>query len=152
MVAQMPTLENIPLKYHKEVTREETKGLPEQKVKDIAGELIGRVPTNLGKLFQRLLLERDVSITYQSTENPTISKKPDSRQSFKRNPGQTDRGGGGAIIPCSYYLKCNDENYNRIYVIVEGILRDLEFQGTEKIDHDHESQCSTEAEQKSCPF
>ena len=148
----MPTSENIPLKYHKQVTREEKKGLLEQKVKDTVGELIGRVPANLCKPFYRLPLEKDVSITCQGTENATISKKPDSRQSFKRNPGKTDRGGGGAIIPCSYYLKCNDQNYNRIYVIVEGILRDLEFQGTEKIDHDHESQCSTEAEQKSCPF
>ena len=54
------------------------------------------------------------------------SKKPDSRRSFKRNHGKKRRG-GGAIIPCSYYLKCTDENYNRIYVLVEGTLRDLEF-------------------------
>ena len=127
MVVKMPTLENIPLKYHKEVTREETKGLPEQKVKDIAGKLTGRVPGNLCKLFRRLLLEKDVvSITCQSTENPTISKKPDSRQSYKRNPGKNDRRGGGAIIPYLYYLKCNDENYNRIYVTVASTLSSRE--------------------------
>ena len=153
MVVKMPTLENILLKYHKELTREEMKGLPGQKVKDIAGELIGRVPANFCKRFRRLLLEKDViSTTCQSTENPTISKKYDSRQSFKRNPGKKDRRGGGAIIPCSYYLKCNDENYNRIYLIVEGTLRDLEFKGTEKIDHDHENKCSAEGEQKTCSF
>ena len=67
-------------------------------IKDIAGELIGRVPANFCKRFRRLLLEKDViSTTCQSTENPTISKKYDSRQSFKRNPGKKDRRGGGAI-------------------------------------------------------
>ena len=134
MVVRMSTLENISLKYHKEVKREETKRLPKQKVKDIGGELIGKVPANLCKLSHLLLLEKDfVSTTcHQSTENLTISKKPDSGQSFKRNPGKKGRRGGGAIILCSHFLKCNDENYNRIYVIVEGTIRDSEFQGNRK--------------------
>ena len=99
IVMKIPTSENIPLKYHKEVTREEKKELPEQKVNDIVGELIGQVPANLCKLFCCLLLEKDVvSITYQSTENPTLSKKPDSHQSFKQNPRKKDHRDGDAII------------------------------------------------------
>ena len=47
---------------------------PEQKVKDNAGKVIGRVPANICKVFKELITSNQVKkITFMSTDNPNRS-------------------------------------------------------------------------------
>ena len=48
----MPDLEDIDSKLHDCITRNERPGKPCQKVRDVAGCMVGRVPANLGKIFR----------------------------------------------------------------------------------------------------
>ena len=48
----MPDLEKIPTSLHCAVTAPAKKGRPEQTVQQIAGEMVGRIPANLGKMLK----------------------------------------------------------------------------------------------------
>ena len=48
-----PVLEDIPAELHNEITREARKGRHAQKVRDIAGKMIGRVPANICKILSQ---------------------------------------------------------------------------------------------------
>ena len=95
MIIVMPSLMEIPEKYHEDVTRTaKQRGREKETVADITGEIIGRitgkiigrVPANIGKLFRTLLSSKDIDhITCQSTQSPTNSKIPSSQQSYQRN-------------------------------------------------------------------
>ena len=51
MTVNMPVLENIQKLYHNDITRHEKGKQSVQRVKDIAGKTIRRVPANAGKTF-----------------------------------------------------------------------------------------------------
>ena len=53
MVIKTPEIDHIPLEDRNKITREKE---PQQRLKDIAGKVVGRVPANLGKLFSRMEL------------------------------------------------------------------------------------------------
>ena len=53
MVVKIPEIDHIPLEDQNKITREKE---PQQRIKDIAGKVVGRVPANLGKLFSRMEL------------------------------------------------------------------------------------------------
>ena len=53
MVIMTPEIDHIPLEDRNKITREKE---PQQRLKDIAGKVVGRVPANLGKLFSRMEL------------------------------------------------------------------------------------------------
>ena len=53
MVIKIPEIDHIPLEDRNKITREKE---PQQRLKDIAGKVVGRVPANLGKLFSRMEL------------------------------------------------------------------------------------------------
>ena len=53
MVIKIPEIDHIPREDRNKITREKE---PQQRLKDIAGKVVGRVPANLGKLFSRMEL------------------------------------------------------------------------------------------------
>ena len=129
MLVRMPTLENIPVSMHHINTRAEKPSAEEQKVKDLAGQVVGRVPANLCKVFRKLLKEGQVK---EITAKPTISKVPDSGQSFKRNKKDYDRRGGGAVIPCKYILSCYSSSYDNTVKYITEMIKS-EAQGREEV-------------------
>ena len=50
----MPSIQDIPVTFHESVTRAEKHGRLCQKVNEIAGMFVGRVPVNFGKVFTKL--------------------------------------------------------------------------------------------------
>ena len=141
MVVVMPSLDDIHPSLYDEITHA-SKGWndPEQTVRTNAGKIIGRVPANIGKIFNQLLKEGDVKkVTCWSVEDPKLSKIPPPEQSFKRNPVGYDRRGGGAIIKCKYQLHCKPNRYYKVRDVIESSLKALEFQGTEKLEEKQES-------------
>lgn len=100
----MPNLSAIPVSLHESITRPAKRGSSTQKVKDIAGLLVGQLPANLGKVFHDLL-PYTKSITCKSVGDPIPSKKPPPDQKFEKSEcGGYDRRGGGVIIPSIYVL------------------------------------------------
>ena len=55
MAIKIPSIDDIQLSLHKEITREGNKTRKEQRVCDIAGKQVGCVPANLCKLLRQLL-------------------------------------------------------------------------------------------------
>ena len=134
MVIKMPDLIQIDTQYLN-ITVRPCKGKePEQKVKDNAGKVIGRVPANICKIFKELITSNQVKkITCISTDNPNISKVPPSQQYFRKNQDGFDRRGGGGIIPCQYIIYCCDSTFEKLRNILHESLKELKFQGTEKL-------------------
>ena len=134
MVIKMPDLIQIDTQYLN-ITVRPCKGKePEQKVKDNAGKVIGRVPANISMIFKELITSNQVKkITCMSTDNPNISKVPPSRQYFRKNQDGFDRRGGGGIIPCQYIIYCCDSTFEKLRNILHESLKELKFQGTEKL-------------------
>ena len=61
MIVSMPKLSEISLELHEQVTRSKKKVNEEdQRVRDIEGTVVGRVPANLCREFRHLLDSRDV--------------------------------------------------------------------------------------------
>ena len=59
------------------------------------------------KIFSDLLNKRKISkISCVAVGTPTLSKYAEPQQSFKRHCTKSgmDREGGGAVIPCKYFL------------------------------------------------
>ena len=141
MVIKTPLLSNILCEFHDKVTREAKESSPEQRVKDIADKVVGRVPANLCKLFLLVLSKREVSkITWIASESPVLSKIPPPEQSFFRNKGGHDRRGGGKVIPCEFQLGCYDSTYDHVYQYFTKTLQELSFQGEEVIEKNSETQ------------
>ena len=138
-------MSNIPCEFHDKVTREAKGNFPEQRVKDIADKVVGRVPANLCKLFLCVLTKREVSnITCIASESPTLNKIPPPQQSLFRNKGGHDRRGGDVVKPCKFQLWCYDPTYGNVYQYFTKTLQELSFQGEEVIEKNSETQ--------SCPF
>ena len=84
--AMIIKINKINASLHGDVTKEAKGKQPQQKVKDIAGKTVGRVPANVFKLFNKVLTDGDVTkITCSSVDAPTLSTIPPSQQSFKKN-------------------------------------------------------------------
>ena len=134
MVIKMPDLIQIDTQYLN-ITVRPCKGKePEQKVKDNADKVIGRVPANISMIFKELITSNQVKkITCMSTDNPNISKVPPSQQYFRKNQDGFDRRGGGGIIPCQYIIYCCDSTFEKLRNILHESLKELKFQGTEKL-------------------
>ena len=106
----------------------------EQKVKDNAGKVIGRVPANICKILKELITSNQVKkITCMSTDNPNIRKVPPSQQSFRKNQHGFDWRGDGGIIPCRYIIYCYDSTLEKVRNILHESLKELKFQGTETL-------------------
>ena len=61
MIIKMSMLGDIPEKYHNDITKENKgKEKSEQRVVDIAGKVVGRVPANLCRMLRQLLDEGHV--------------------------------------------------------------------------------------------
>ena len=134
IVIKMPDLIQIDTQYP-DITVRPCKGKePEQKVKDNAGKVIGRVPANISMIFKELITSNQVKkITCMSTDNPNISKVPPSRQYFRKNQDGFDRRGGGGIIPCQYIIYCYDSTFEKVRNILHESLKELRFQGIETL-------------------
>ena len=147
MFIKMPDLIQIDKQYL-DITVRPCKGKePEQKVKDNAGKVIGRVPANICKIFKELITSNQVKkITCMSTDNPNISEVPPSQQPFRKNQHGFDRRGGGGIIPCRYIIYCYDSTFEKVRKILHESLKELKFQGTESLfmptDEDEPSRSS----------
>ena len=115
MIIKMSSLNEIPEKFHDDITKEKRGKEKQQTVKDIAGEIIGRVAANICKLFEKLLTDEDVTrIACIAVRNPEKSKIPRSRQSFKRKLNEYDRRGGGAAVSCKVKLVYHDSAYQKV--------------------------------------
>ena len=134
MVIKMPDLIQIDTQYLN-ITVRPCKGKePEQKVKDNAGKVIGRVPANICKILKELITSNQVKkITCMSTDNPNIRKVPPSQQSFRKNQHGFDWRGDGGIIPCRYIIYCYDSTLEKVRNILHESLKELKFQGTETL-------------------
>lgn len=144
MVIKVPDLKNIPVELHDRVTKEAKGKTSKQTVRDTAGMTVGRVPANVCALFHKLLQNGDVrKITCVSVDKPMQSKTPSFRQSFKRNTKGYDRCGGGAVIPCTYYLTCFDESAQRVFKFMSENISS--FKGSEKV-------VMLDEKSFSCPF
>lgn len=129
MKVMMPSLEDIPLHLHELVTREASHRHPEaQRVQDIAGRQVGRVPANLCRAM-RALMERDlisgqITATYCESVGPSVT--PHALQSYQRGQYQ-DRPGGGAELSCIYLLRLRGSHIMSTNIIKDHVPRsDLE--------------------------
>ena len=108
MVIVMPALEAIHHELHDIIVREaKGKKQPEQKVRDNAGKLMGRVPANIGKIFRKLLHERKIQrITCTATGPPTISRKPPSQAKVTSTVASCGATRSYLFSFCNYYYQC----------------------------------------------
>jgi len=123
LVKVLKTVDSILLN---KVTCEANAGRPQQIVKDIIGQTVGRVPANLCKVFRGLLKTGDIyRVSCFSKGKATISCNPRSSLQMCKSWGNDHRG-GGAIIPSNYRLYCrNIKTYNRVSEFVCSSLKDL---------------------------
>ncbi|XP_033761304.1 uncharacterized protein LOC117343104 [Pecten maximus] len=102
MKVMVPNLNEIPQYLHENVTRQENinRRLPVQRVRDIAGQQIGRVPANLCRAFRMLLRNnfvQEISCFYKGEIRQSLH--PHVQQRYRRNPtGGHDQAGGGADL------------------------------------------------------
>ena len=154
MAIKMPSIDDIHLSLHKEITREGNKTRKEQRVCHIAGKQVGLVPVNLCKLLRQLLKDCSVTkITCLMTDPPCLSQVPPAQQSYKCNIKGDDRLGGGAVIHCKYLLSCYDATYEKVTEFMNNAVDKLRYQGTEEVEVE-ESRFSHFADKKadSCPW
>ncbi len=88
------------------VTRDGDRRREPQRVQDILGKQIGRVPANLCKLFKILLSDgfvEEVKCLYNGKAAPTT--QPPTQQAYKRAKyyAGKDRAGGGVELTYSYF-------------------------------------------------
>ena len=61
MLVKMPHLDDIPYRLHQDITRKKKHTHEkDQKVAEIADEIVGRVPANLCRVFRELIKQREV--------------------------------------------------------------------------------------------
>ncbi|XP_063429019.1 uncharacterized protein LOC134719709 [Mytilus trossulus] len=100
-----------------------------QLMKDIAGKQVGRVPANLCTAFRNMISRNTIRcIKCKVTGPPRLSANPPSNQRYRSNNRGHDRPGGGADIPCSYYLHIRDRMFADTMHILEDCvpLRELD--------------------------
>ena len=120
---------------HDSVTRPKKGPDPEQKVKDIAGKVIGRVPANLCRIFYEFIENNQIKkVTCWSIASPTISKIPPVGQKYKRNIKGYDQRGGGAVIKCIYKVYCFSSSYNEVREKLCELFQNVEYEGTETLE------------------
>ena len=108
MLVVFPVLSKIPEALKNSITRERKGDRPEQRVKEVAGKVVGHVPANLCKVFRKLsengLLAEDIKVLYTGIVAQSV--RPPSGQSYWRNlSGGLDRPGGGVDIHCQYLVR-----------------------------------------------
>lgn len=99
---QMPSLEQMPQTCFDQMTKDE-----EQRVKSLAGNVVGRVPANLCGAFRKIMkkdwLLEDIRCEYNGIMSDSVN--PPKYQKFKRNLfGGLDTPGGGVDLKCTYVL------------------------------------------------
>ena len=98
-----------------QVTRKGDGKRKPQKVKDILGKQVGRVPANLCRVFRELLGRNIIieSILCYYGGKIGHSKNLHFQQDFKRAHTRQgiDTAGGGAELTCSYFLLIKDDCY-----------------------------------------
>ena len=153
MCVKMPKIQEVHKEFRDCVTREARGEEAALTVRDIAGEMIGRVPANLCKVFRELLGNGQVKhIRSLAVNPPTRSAVPPPEQSFRRNPKGKDRRGGGAIIPCIYKLSCADGCYETVKKHVIDSLKELKgHQCTEEVQ-DYQNEDESKSSVQSCPW
>ncbi|XP_069110389.1 uncharacterized protein [Argopecten irradians] len=123
MKVMVPSLDEIPQHLHGNVTRPENiqRRLPVQRVRDIAGKQIGRVPANLCRAFRMLLRNnyvQEILCFYKGEARQ--SQHPNMHQRFRRNStGGHDQAGGGADLECTYYVSIRSANFEQAMHILE---------------------------------
>ena len=124
MVLKLPGLNEIPENFYEDIIKEKRGKEKQQTVKYTTGAIIGRVPANICKLFEKLITDVAVS-------DPEQNKIPPLRQSFKKKLNEYGRRGGGAAVPCKFKLACHDSSYLKVKDYLQKELSQLNFQGKE---------------------
>lgn len=106
----LPGLEEYKSEFH-QLETDKTRKL---KLNDIAGLPIGHVPRGLGGCFREILDRKDL-IYAEVTGEP--------RPSFPPWPAPHETG-GGAVIPCSYIIKCKDVSTTT--ALIRNALQEME--------------------------
>ena len=115
MMVVMP--KNVAEEMLEAVTRKGDAKRKTQKVKDILGKQVGRVPANLCRIFRELLqtdmLLENITCYHSITVGHSIS--PHFQKVFKRARARLgrDEPGGGAELKCSYFLRIKDTCYDQ---------------------------------------
>ena len=130
MMVMMP--KDVPEVMLDAVTRKGDIKQKTQRVKDILGKQVGRVPANLCGVF-RDLIERNMlegSITCYYGGQAGHSLNPRFQNAFKRARTRQgkDKPGGGAELKCSYFLQIKDICYDEAVKIFNSRLPQEDIQ------------------------
>ncbi|XP_070541430.1 uncharacterized protein [Ptychodera flava] len=129
----MPHLCDIPQQFHNDITRKERGKQPAQKVLDIAGRQVGRVPANLCRMFRELLDNGTASkIMCHYTDDVGLSVKPSHHEKFQKGTKRLqDRPGGGAVLHCIYQVTVkNEKDVLSTREKLENIVANMGTEGT----------------------
>ena len=128
MAIKMSSIDDIHQSLHKEMTREGKKTRKEQRVSDIAGKQVGRVPANLCKLLKQLLKDGSVTkITYLMTDPPCLNQIPPAQQLYKPNIKGDGQCGGGAVVHCKYLFSCYHATYEKVSEFMKNAVNKLRY-------------------------
>ena len=126
VVVRMPSLEQIDQTSFNLMTKEE-----EQRVKNSAGNVIGRVPANLCRAFREIMekdwLLEDIKCQYNGIVRDSVN--PPKYQKFERNlSGGLDTPGGGVDLESTYVLIVRKDSLPECISILEKRLPREDFQ------------------------
>ena len=132
MIVVMP--KNVAEEMLDAVTKTDDAKWKTQKMKDMLGKQVGRVPANLCRIFRKLLqndmLLEIITCYYSGTAEHSIS--PHFQKVFKR--ARTSQGrdepGGGAELKCGYFVRIKETSYDQA---VELFKKRLPKEDIEKI-------------------
>ena len=124
MKVMMP--EDVPAELLDKNTREGDSKRPPQKVRDIVGKQVGRVPANLCRVFRRLvekeMLVDGITCNYGGTVHRTIDPVFYQRFERARTRFGRDRPGGGAEIKCNYMMRIKEQHFEEAKKLFEDRL------------------------------
>ena len=107
----LPELETFPRSLHDMVTDQQR----QLKLSDVAGLPIGHAPRILASFF-RTVLDNEGAIHAVCTGNPCPS--------FPPWPAPTEIG-GGVVIPCKFFIVCNDKDLKHFVTQLEATLEKM---------------------------
>eukprot|EP00058_Branchiostoma_floridae_P027258 XP_002612749.1 hypothetical protein BRAFLDRAFT_97271 [Branchiostoma floridae] len=106
LLVVMPPLTDIPVQYHNAVV-DDKRGVT---VRDIAGQIIGRVPAGLATILARMTKDGELTGLTCSEVLPSLA-----RSSSK---------GGGVVVPCKLHLQVTSRE-TAVEVLRAGFESDL---------------------------
>ena len=126
VIVKMPPLGQIAQTCYSLMNKEE-----EQRIKSLAGNVVGRVPANLCGAFRKIMetdyLLEDIRCEYNGIVSDSVN--PPKYQKFKRNPfGGLDTPGGGVDLKCTYVLIVKKDHLHACISILERGLPKEDFQ------------------------